>query len=83
MYKCKLKNLNLAAPLEKIPLHVRGGEVFPLQFEAVNTVLSRQNDWQLLITMNDLFSASGQVFVDDGVSKDTVENQQYFKACLI
>ena len=34
------KKIGLHAPLEKIPLHIRGGSILPLQAPAVTTTLS-------------------------------------------
>eukprot|EP00094_Tigriopus_californicus_P007397 TCALIF_07120-PA protein Name:"Similar to MGAM Maltase-glucoamylase, intestinal (Homo sapiens)" AED:0.12 eAED:0.12 QI:64/0.83/0.61/1/0.83/0.76/13/81/845 len=68
------------SPLDKIPIHVRGGAVFPLQLEAINTQLSRQNPWQLLVALDDSEMASGQLFMDDGISQDTIQNGNYFLA---
>ncbi len=58
------------APLDVIPLHVRGGAVFPLQLEARNTDLARRNPWRLLVALDDEDRAEGELFADDGVSVD-------------
>jgi alpha-glucosidase (family GH31 glycosyl hydrolase) len=68
----------LGAPLDLLPLHVKGGVIFPLQEEAINTQISRNNPWRLLVALDDTQSANGDVFVDDGISKNTVESRVYF-----
>ena len=35
-------------PLDLVPLHVRGGQVTPLQQPAVNTKISRSNPFEFL-----------------------------------
>ena len=71
------------APLDKIPVHVRGGVIFPLQFEAKNTELSRANPWIFLVALDDSESASGEVFMDDGVTLDTISAGTYFKVGIL
>ncbi|XP_023568521.1 maltase-glucoamylase, intestinal [Octodon degus] len=67
----------LPAPLEHINLHVRGGYILPLQEPAQNTHLSRQNPLSLLIALDDNKEARGELFWDDGESKDTVTKNAY------
>ena len=66
------------APLDIIPLHLHGGEVFPLQLEGITTTESRTNPWHFVVTLDDNDEANGELFMDDGVSQDTVENGQYY-----
>ena len=66
-------------PLNTVPLHVRGGVIFPLQMEAMNTVLARKNPFQLLVALDDYNSAKGELFVDDGVSVHSMEKEYYTK----
>ena len=40
--------VTLATPLTLLPLHVRGGQVTPLQQPAVNTEISRSNPLEFL-----------------------------------
>ena len=67
------------APLNVIPLHVRGGTVFPLQKDGLNTKIARANAWSLMVTLDDDQKASGELFMDDGVGIGTIENDKYFK----
>jgi len=58
-----------AAPLEVIPLHVRGGIIFPLQSEVGrNTGDTRQNPRALLVALDDANEAQGVLYDDDGES---------------
>ncbi|XP_023648457.2 sucrase-isomaltase, intestinal isoform X1 [Paramormyrops kingsleyae] len=68
-------NMNLTA--DKLGLHIRGGAILPTQRPAVTTVYSRQNPMGLLIALDDSMHASGQLFWDDGDSRDTVESGAY------
>ncbi len=68
---------SLVAPLHVIPLHVRGGYVFPLQREDTNTERSRSNHWRILVALDNAESAQGELFVDDGVDIGTVESGKY------
>ena len=70
------ENKTLAAPLEKINVHIRGGSILPLQQPGYTTTESRRNPWSLLITLDANESASGYLYLDDGESvspKDTKE----------
>ena len=66
------------APLDIIPLHLHGGEVFPCQLEGISTFVSRSNPWHFVVTLDDNDEASGELFMDDGVGQDTVENGLYY-----
>ena len=68
----------MEAPLEVIPLHLRGGHILPLQRPGLNTQQSRTNPLELLAGLDDDISARGAIFLDDGESLDTVANGQYF-----
>ena len=65
------------APLSVVPVHLRGGTVFPCQTEAMNTDASRRNPWRLLVALDEVDRASGEVFVDDGESIDTLASGKY------
>ncbi|KAM6201840.1 maltase-glucoamylase-like [Rhynchocyon petersi] len=67
----------LPAPLDHINLHVRGGYILPVQKPAQNTHLSRQNPLGLIIALDENNEAKGELFWDDGESKDTVANNLY------
>ncbi|XP_023345565.1 maltase-glucoamylase, intestinal [Eurytemora carolleeae] len=68
------------APLDVLPLHVRGGYAIPLQVPAVNTALSRSNPFQLVFALDNNGrngEARGELFFDDGDTIDTVESGEY------
>ncbi|XP_029334198.1 maltase-glucoamylase, intestinal isoform X2 [Mus caroli] len=67
----------LSAPLEHINLHVRGGYILPWQQPALNTNLSRKKPLGLLIALDENKEARGEMFWDDGQSKDTVAKNIY------
>uniref|UniRef100_A0A8C5KXA4 P-type domain-containing protein n=1 Tax=Jaculus jaculus TaxID=51337 RepID=A0A8C5KXA4_JACJA len=60
----------LPAPLDHINLHVRGGYILPTQEPALNTHLSRKNPLGLIIALDEHKEAKGELFWDDGQSKD-------------
>lgn len=57
---------NVEAPLEKIPVYVRGGAILPFQEPAISTTQSRQNPFGLTIALDASGSATGELFWDDG-----------------
>uniref|UniRef100_A0A2K6KA59 Maltase-glucoamylase n=1 Tax=Rhinopithecus bieti TaxID=61621 RepID=A0A2K6KA59_RHIBE len=67
----------LPAPLDHINLHVRGGYILPCQEPALNTHLSRKNPLGLIIALDENKEAKGELFWDDGQTKDTVANKVY------
>ncbi|XP_067898281.1 maltase-glucoamylase [Heterodontus francisci] len=68
---------NMYVPKEKLGLHVRGGFIFPTQRPANTTFYSRKNPLGLLIALDEQGKASGELFWDDGESKDTFQNEAY------
>ncbi|NXG31947.1 SUIS protein, partial [Dromaius novaehollandiae] len=68
------------APLNKIPLFLRGGYILPKQAPATTTTKSRLNPFGLIIALDDEGEASGSLFWDDGDSIDTIEKEIYFLA---
>ncbi|XP_046655180.1 maltase-glucoamylase, intestinal-like [Daphnia pulicaria] len=72
-----LGSTTLSAPRDHINLHLRGGYILPAQKPALNTMLSRQNNFELLVPLNDQNSASGKMFWDDGESANTIEDGLY------
>ncbi|XP_013208690.1 putative maltase-glucoamylase-like protein FLJ16351 [Microtus ochrogaster] len=70
----------LAAPLDHINVHVRGGYILPWQEPAMNTYYSRQNFVGLTVALDEKGEAEGQMFWDDGQSIDTYEKGFYFLA---
>jgi len=51
-----------------IHLHVRGGYILPTQEPAMNTMLSRQNPFGLIVALDENYSAKGDMYYDDGIT---------------
>ena len=56
----------LAAPLSKINVHVRGGFIIPMQIPGDNLILGRSNPFTLLVAQTESGTASGSLYWDDG-----------------
>eukprot|EP00094_Tigriopus_californicus_P002589 TCALIF_02501-PA protein Name:"Similar to Gaa Lysosomal alpha-glucosidase (Rattus norvegicus)" AED:0.10 eAED:0.10 QI:0/0.75/0.55/0.88/0.75/0.77/9/17/845 len=61
---------NLDAPIEKLPLHIRGGTIIPTQASALSTEMARKNDLHLLVSLDENQEAEGVLYWDDGQSLD-------------
>lgn len=60
-----LSNINFTS----IPLHIRGGSILPLRASSANTTASlRQENFSILIAPATDGTASGSLYLDDGVS---------------
>src|SRR5262249_34715677 len=70
-------SITVSAPLDFIPLYLRGGAIIPHQQSAMNTVESRKKPMYLIIALDQKQSASGDLFWDDGESIDTYERSVY------
>jgi len=70
-------HVTLDAPLDHIPLHVRGGHIISTQEPANNTVFSRKKPMGVVVALGDGGKAQGALFWDDGESTDTTENNNY------
>lgn len=73
----KGETMQLEAPIDKINVHVRGGIIIPRQTAGMTTAEGRANPLQLLIALNDSNAASGDLFLDDGESYYTIQQQKY------
>jgi alpha-glucosidase len=62
------ENVTLAAPLEHINIHVRGGAILPLQEPQMTTAATRKSAYSLLVALDDCGEASGSLYLDDGES---------------
>jgi maltase-glucoamylase len=73
----------LDAPLDFIPIHIRGGAIIPTQEPANNTVFSRQKPFGLIIALNEDGEARGDLFYDDGYSVDYKNGDYYFNTFFV
>ncbi|CAF0869288.1 unnamed protein product [Adineta steineri] len=72
-----LGQLTVPAPLDFIPLYLRGGAIIPHQQSAMNTVASRKKPLFLIVALDKNQYAEGNLFFDDGESIDTYERSVY------
>ncbi|KAI9926969.1 hypothetical protein MW887_003349 [Aspergillus wentii] len=63
-----VKNTTIEAPLGHIPVYVRGGSILPLQQAKLTTTESRNTPWDILVALDKDGKASGDLYLDDGVS---------------
>ncbi|XP_077004171.1 maltase-glucoamylase isoform X1 [Tamandua tetradactyla] len=71
------QKVEMVLPGDRIGLHLRGGYIFPTQQPATTTVASRRNPLGLIIALDENKEAKGELFWDDGETKDTVANKVY------
>jgi len=62
------ENKTISAPLEHMPIHVRGGSIIPIQKAGNTTATSRLSPWSLIIALDQQGNAQGDLYLDDGVS---------------
>ncbi|KAI6785034.1 Glucosidase 2 subunit alpha-like protein [Emericellopsis cladophorae] len=73
----KGKHLTVAAPLDSIPLLMRGGHVIPRRdIPRRSAAMMRFDDYTLVATVSKAGTAEGELYVDDGDSFD-YEHGQY------
>lgn len=65
------KEYKLNAPLDTIPLLLRGGCILPVQDPGVTTTSSREKPFGLLVALDDEENANGELYWDDGDSLGT------------
>src|SRR5437016_1942056 len=58
----------LETPMDKINLHIIGGNIIPTQEPAINTVESRKNPLGLVVALDENHNAEGKFFYDAGDS---------------
>ncbi|KAK6455633.1 Glucoamylase 1 precursor [Scheffersomyces xylosifermentans] len=68
------KNETLAAPIGHIPLHIRGGNILPLQEPGYTVAESRQNPFGLIVALDNEGKAEGKLYLDDGESLEIEES---------
>ena len=58
-------------PLDRIPIHIRGGCVVPIRTESANTTTElREKSFELLVAPGVDGTASGSLYLDDGIRLD-------------
>ncbi|KAH8655172.1 glycosyl hydrolases family 31-domain-containing protein [Xylariales sp. PMI_506] len=62
------QNVTIAAPLGHIPVHVKGGNIVPLQEPGLTTTDVRNSSYSLLVALDSQGTATGGLYLDDGVS---------------
>lgn len=79
------ENKTLDAPLEKMPIHVRGGYVLPIQKAGNTTKASRQSPWSLLVALDKDGAAQGELFLDDGINvvQNATKNVKVSFSCFV
>ncbi|KAF7388428.1 hypothetical protein HZH68_012370 [Vespula germanica] len=63
------------APLDTIPLLIRGGSILPAQKPGATTTESRKNSFELLVALDQLGFAKGELYWDDG--DNSIEKREY------
>jgi len=67
----------LSAPLDKLNIHLRGGFIVPTQLPALTTSVARSNPFELLVALSTSGTAAGVLYLDDGESLNTIEDDKY------
>ncbi|XP_026830586.1 lysosomal alpha-glucosidase-like [Ooceraea biroi] len=67
----------LAAPIDRIPLMIRGGSILPAQRPGATTTESRENKFELLVALNEAGNAKGELYWDDGDGIDSIKKKEY------
>ncbi|GBL98291.1 Lysosomal alpha-glucosidase [Araneus ventricosus] len=71
------ESISLHIPLSKCYVALRGGYIFPVQYPAHNTEISRNQPFVLVIALDHELKAKGELYWDDGDSLDTYEKGNY------
>lgn len=71
------KHYTLPAPIDKIPLLIRGGSILPAQKPGATTTESRKNNFELIVALNEAGNAEGELYWDDGDSIDSIKKKEY------
>ncbi|KAL1517514.1 hypothetical protein ABEB36_001270 [Hypothenemus hampei] len=69
--------INVSAPLDTIPVFVRGGNILSQQEARPTTTETRTTKIQLLVAPNENGEAFGELYWDDGDSLNTIEEKQF------
>ncbi|XP_039285299.1 lysosomal alpha-glucosidase [Nilaparvata lugens] len=69
--------VSISAPMDTIPVFIKGGNIIPTQEPNDTIALSRKNDFGLLVVPNEKGESFGTLFWDDGESIGTYEKGEY------
>ncbi|KAK3330083.1 putative alpha-glucosidase precursor [Apodospora peruviana] len=67
------QNVTIDAPLGKIPVYLRGGNVMATQQPRMTTADSRNSSWEVLVALGKKGVAEGLLYLDDGESLEPEE----------
>lgn len=71
------ERVQITIPKDKLGLHLRGGYIYPMQQPANTTVYSRKKPMGLIIALDENLSAKGELYWDDGESRNAIETGNY------
>ncbi|EEZ99945.2 lysosomal alpha-glucosidase [Tribolium castaneum] len=71
------QSVNLSAPLDTIPVLLRGGYILPTQAPEQTTTRSRLNRIEIVAAGDEQMNAFGEFYWDDGDSLNSYEEKQY------
>lgn len=66
--KSGVKTVTLDAPIEHLPVHIRGGAIIPTKTPKYTTGETYETDYNLVIALDKNNKATGRLYVDDGKS---------------
>ncbi|GBB95116.1 hypothetical protein RclHR1_02480015 [Rhizophagus clarus] len=69
--------VNLSAPLDILPILIRGGNILPMQYPELTTAATKRNNYYLIIALDENQYAKGTLYLDDGESLDVKKNFTY------
>jgi alpha 1,3-glucosidase len=80
----KGQNTTVSAPLDRIPLLMRGGHVIPRRdIPRRSSQLMKFDDYTLVVTVSKDGTAEGELYVDDGDSFDYAKGQYIYRKFLL
>jgi lysosomal alpha-glucosidase len=68
---------HIPAPLDHIPVHIRGGHIVPKQEPSMTTTDSRKNPFHLIVAAAGSLLADGSLYLDDGDSLDSISSKKF------
>ncbi|CAH0546035.1 unnamed protein product [Brassicogethes aeneus] len=71
------QHVNISAPLDTIPLFIRGGYIIPMQTPKQTTTESRKTLINLLVASDSTGMAQGELYWDDGDTLNTYKEKRY------